>query len=72
MSDFPYPVGRAMKVYLPSRKDRIASSYFNYNDATPIMGGSRGYWGCNPPMDFSTNYVFLRNLATTAVNLLKQ
>ena len=25
LSDFPYPVGRDIKVSLPSRKDRIAS-----------------------------------------------
>ena len=36
ISDFPYPVGRDTKVSLPSRKDRIASSCFNFNDAIPI------------------------------------
>ena len=35
-SDFPYLVGRDTNVSLPSRKDRIASSCFNFNDAIPI------------------------------------
>ena len=55
MSDFPYPVDGDTNVSLPSRKDRIASSCFNFNNAIPNMGGSRGwgggrgYWDCNPP-----------------------
>ena len=60
-SDFPYPVGRDTKVSLPSRKDRIASSCFNFNDAIPIMCGSRsrGNGVATPPPSpnrFSQNF----------------